>query len=436
MIYLFSCCQNLADCPAKCLTACQDSACGRIFGDLLNRPLGGFVFMAFWLGILELTICIYVAFSPEYQDKLTSCRFIGKGASIGIHNWLMVQAGFAALNVLFAPYLQWRMWLELNEEAREPDDPSQPMDNRTRLAQTDHGPVRASKQDVREAFKQVFLYDIGVLLYVLALAASFAWSYYGMTWIQEADDTPEGFNACNPDDPTLGVSLPSFAAWSGAAFVAFVVLYGMGWYCMMACMDSQETLTLRHGVAAAAAVSAAAGRPIPGMGGLAGLGMGPGRQQGEYGRVGQGQGNYARSGSRKDYSSGPGPAYQAGAKYSNAPNAPPYEYQPPPKSFVKSFAKLLACLGLDLMGNASYFIPAAGEVTDVVFAPASAVALKMMFNSNAIALIGLAEELGPYTDILPTATIAWFLETCAPDHPLTRCLGVRPEWSMTGDWQR
>ncbi|CAK0860154.1 unnamed protein product, partial [Prorocentrum cordatum] len=27
-----------------------DSACGRIFGDLLNRPLGGFVFMAFWLG--------------------------------------------------------------------------------------------------------------------------------------------------------------------------------------------------------------------------------------------------------------------------------------------------------------------------------------------------------------------------------------------------
>ncbi|CAK0860160.1 unnamed protein product [Prorocentrum cordatum] len=162
------------------------------------------------------------------------------------------------------------------------------------------------------------------------------------------------------------------------------------------------------------------------MGGLAGLGMGPGRQQGEYGRVGQGQGNYARSGSRKDYSSGPGPAYQAGAKYSNAPNAPPYEYQPPPKSFVKSFAKLLACLGLDLMGNGAPagFIPAAGEVTDVVFAPASAVALKMMFNSNAIALIGLAEELGPYTDILPTGphhrVVPRDLRAGPPAHALPR----------------
>jgi len=88
------------------------------------------------------------------------------------------------------------------------------------------------------------------------------------------------------------------------------------------------------------------------------------------------------------------------------------------------------------MGNASYFLPGAGEVTDAVFAPASAVAIKMMFNANAIALLGLVEELGPYTDIIPTATIAWFLEECAPDPPLTRCLGVRPEWAVTGGERR
>jgi hypothetical protein len=140
------------------------------------------------------------------------------------------------------------------------------------------------------------------------------------------------------------------------------------------------------------------------------------------------------SGGSKSNKSAASPAYaQPGPGYANDP----YAYQQPPqKNYARSFAKLLACLGLDLMGNASYFLPGAGEITDTVFAPASAVALKMMFNSNAIALIGLAEELGPYTDIIPTATIAWVLENCAPDHPVTRCLGIVPEWRMTGDFQR
>jgi len=90
--------------------------------------------------------------------------------------------------------------------------------------------------------------------------------------------------------------------------------------------------------------------------------------------------------------------------------------------------KLLACVGLDLCGNATYFLPALGEGVDLAYAPAQAVALKMLFNSNAVAVLGFAEEIMPFTDIIPTATIAWCLETLVPESPITRIMGLRPNW--------
>jgi hypothetical protein len=86
--------------------------------------------------------------------------------------------------------------------------------------------------------------------------------------------------------------------------------------------------------------------------------------------------------------------------------------------------KLVACIGLDMAGNASYLLPAAGEVGDAGWAPAQAVMLKMLFDANGLAVIGLVEELLPYTDFMPTATIAWCLQTFIPDHPITRAIGL------------
>merc|ERR1719433_972624 len=106
--------------------------------------MGGFVFMAAWVGALELGCC---GWSLYNSDALKNCKFPDPAYGLTIHNWLMVQAGFAALNLLFAPYLQLQVWRRLNEEAREQDDPNGPMSERTRQAQTANGPVRASKQD-------------------------------------------------------------------------------------------------------------------------------------------------------------------------------------------------------------------------------------------------------------------------------------------------
>ncbi|CAK0875969.1 unnamed protein product, partial [Prorocentrum cordatum] len=86
--------------------------------------------------------------------------------------------------------------------------------------------------------------------------------------------------------------------------------------------------------------------------------------------------------------------------------------------------KLCACMALDACGDASYLLPEVGEGTDLAFAPAQAVALKMLFNSKFVCFAGIAEELMPGTDLVPTATFAWFLETFAPEHWLTVSLGI------------
>lgn len=87
--------------------------------------------------------------------------------------------------------------------------------------------------------------------------------------------------------------------------------------------------------------------------------------------------------------------------------------------------KLVACLGLDLFGNASYLLPGLGEGVDLAYAPAQAIALKLLFDSNRLAAFGCAEEILPFTDLMPTATAAWWLETFAPDHFITLMMGIR-----------
>lgn len=461
MIYLYNC---LKDGPKaiceKCSEACRDSPfahcwewCTARLYDLLNKPLGGFVFMTVWVGVLELGCCGYAIFN---QDLLADCQFPEPMFGLGVHHWLFVQLGFSVLSMFFAPYLQNQIWRELNEKAREPDDPNGPVSERTRQAQSETGPVNASKQDVTQAFKTVFMYDIGVLFYFFVLLASFANCWYGGGQIladkEDCDEKANGF--------------PRYSSWAGMSFVVFVFLYGAAWLISMAIMEQSETLTLRRGLSLAAGAAAAAGKPIPGFpppqaaaayhppqeaarrterpggGGLMGNFFG-GRDsnntqgapeqtppESHTGRGGGLMSNFLR---RKDTNS-------QGAQ-AQPPPMPLLQAQPPPESegkpsCGKSFVKLIASVGLDMMGNATYFFPGVGELGDTVFAPASAVMLKMMYNANGVAAIGMIEELLPGTDIVPTATIAWFLQTCAPNHPVTRAIGINNRWELTGQYQR
>lgn len=82
---------------------------------------------------------------------------------------------------------------------------------------------------------------------------------------------------------------------------------------------------------------------------------------------------------------------------------------------------IFICLLLDLIGMASYFIPALGEIADVIWAPISAFIFYKMFGGR-FGMIGgvlnFLEEIIPFTDIIPSFTIAWFIRKREADKML------------------
>jgi len=78
---------------------------------------------------------------------------------------------------------------------------------------------------------------------------------------------------------------------------------------------------------------------------------------------------------------------------------------------MKRQPSLLLCIVMDVLGYASFGVPLLGEVADVVWAPVSAIIFYFMFGGRKAifgAAFNFAEELLPFTDFIPTFTIAWF----------------------------
>ena len=79
-------------------------------------------------------------------------------------------------------------------------------------------------------------------------------------------------------------------------------------------------------------------------------------------------------------------------------------------SDMGKWPKLAMSLVIDGIGMMSFAIPGLGEMSDVFGAPALAVALQKLYGSATMTTVLLVEELLPFTDAIPTATIAWLLE--------------------------
>eukprot|EP00927_Polykrikos_kofoidii_P050040 TRINITY_DN4399_c0_g2_i1.p1 TRINITY_DN4399_c0_g2~~TRINITY_DN4399_c0_g2_i1.p1 ORF type:complete len:165 (-),score=29.90 TRINITY_DN4399_c0_g2_i1:240-734(-) len=86
---------------------------------------------------------------------------------------------------------------------------------------------------------------------------------------------------------------------------------------------------------------------------------------------------------------------------------------------------LFFCVLFDIIGMASYLIIFFGELTDFAWAPVAAVFLHYMFGSFLVSSLGFMEELLPFTDFIPTATIAWCLAHSDSLSFLRRMLGMR-----------
>lgn len=76
------------------------------------------------------------------------------------------------------------------------------------------------------------------------------------------------------------------------------------------------------------------------------------------------------------------------------------------------------CILMDLIGMSSYFFPGMGEFVDVVWAPISAYIFLKLFGGR-LGMIGsvlnFIEEIVPFTDVIPSFTIAWVIRKKAMD---------------------
>jgi hypothetical protein len=73
---------------------------------------------------------------------------------------------------------------------------------------------------------------------------------------------------------------------------------------------------------------------------------------------------------------------------------------------------IVLCILMDLIGMATYIFPALGEWVDVIWAPISGFIFLKLFGGR-LGMIGsvlnFLEEVIPFTDIIPSFTIAWFI---------------------------
>ena len=70
---------------------------------------------------------------------------------------------------------------------------------------------------------------------------------------------------------------------------------------------------------------------------------------------------------------------------------------------------LWLCILLDLIGMLSYVITGMGELMDIVWAPISAILFNILFGDSKGTIIAFLEEILPFTDVIPTFTITYFI---------------------------
>lgn len=82
------------------------------------------------------------------------------------------------------------------------------------------------------------------------------------------------------------------------------------------------------------------------------------------------------------------------------------------KSEKHFLPNLALCVAMDLAGMLSFALPALGELADLIWAPISGMIFYRMFGGR-VGMIGgvlnFAEEIIPFTDFIPSFTIAWFV---------------------------
>lgn len=80
------------------------------------------------------------------------------------------------------------------------------------------------------------------------------------------------------------------------------------------------------------------------------------------------------------------------------------------------WGKLLVSLWIDLIGSSSYLLPVVGEGFDLAWAPIQTILIMAMYDEVMpnLKYVSFVEEILPFTDIVPSATIGWLTEFGVP----------------------
>ena len=95
------------------------------------------------------------------------------------------------------------------------------------------------------------------------------------------------------------------------------------------------------------------------------------------------------------------------------------------------WSKLWISLMIDLIGSSSYLLPVVGEAFDLAWAPAQTVIIMAMYDATSpnLKYLSFMEEVMPFTDIIPSASIGWafeFLPLMLRDHAKKNDIHVNP----------
>jgi hypothetical protein len=71
---------------------------------------------------------------------------------------------------------------------------------------------------------------------------------------------------------------------------------------------------------------------------------------------------------------------------------------------------LKQCIIIDAIGMLSYLLPAYGETIDFLWAPISGIIFYLWFGKPLGAFLAIIDEILPFTDFIPTFTIAYLLK--------------------------
>ena len=83
------------------------------------------------------------------------------------------------------------------------------------------------------------------------------------------------------------------------------------------------------------------------------------------------------------------------------------------KQQEKQLPNIVLCIFMDLIGYASFVLPGLGEFSDLIWAPVSGFIFFKIFGGRfglTGAVFNFIEEVLPFTDFIPSFTIAWALK--------------------------